>query len=62
MPEITDLNRHDGVRRTLWEIDTSVPEGSCTCLMGRNGMGKTTLPKCMLAGLTNELVRAHLTV
>ena len=26
----------------------SVPTGSCTCLMGRNGMGKTTLLKCVM--------------
>jgi urea transport system ATP-binding protein len=26
----------------------TVPTGSCTCLMGRNGMGKTTLLKCVM--------------
>jgi urea transport system ATP-binding protein len=26
----------------------NVPAGSCTCLMGRNGMGKTTLLKCIM--------------
>ena len=25
-----------------------MPEGSRTCLMGRNGMGKTTLLKCIM--------------
>jgi len=25
-----------------------VPAGSCTCLMGRNGMGKTTLLRCIM--------------
>jgi urea transport system ATP-binding protein len=30
----------------------TVPEGSCTCLMGRNGMGKTTLLKCIMGLLT----------
>ena len=23
-----------------------MPQGQCTCLMGRNGVGKTTLMKC----------------
>jgi urea transport system ATP-binding protein len=36
----------------------TVPKGSCTCLMGRNGMGKTTLLKCIMGLLplaTGEL-------
>jgi urea transport system ATP-binding protein len=32
----------------LWDINLDVPAGSCTCLMGRNGMGKTTLLKCIM--------------
>lgn len=29
-------------------MDFSVPEGTITCVMGRNGVGKTTLVKCIL--------------
>jgi len=29
-------------------LDFSVPEGTITCVMGRNGVGKTTLVKCIL--------------
>jgi len=42
------LNQFYGGSHTLWDIDLSVPVGSRTCLMGRNGMGKTTLLKCIM--------------
>ena len=32
----------------LWDVNLAVPAGSVTCLMGRNGMGKTTLLKCIM--------------
>jgi urea transport system ATP-binding protein len=42
------LNQFYGGSHTLWDVDLSVPAGSRTCLMGRNGMGKTTLLKCIM--------------
>ena len=33
---------------TLWNVDLDVPQGQCTCLMGRNGVGKTTLLKAIM--------------
>lgn len=45
---IRDLNQFYGGSHTLWDIDMTVPEGAITCLMGRNGMGKTTLLKCVM--------------
>ena len=32
-------------------MDLKVPEGSCVCLMGRNGVGKTTLLKSVMGAL-----------
>ncbi len=32
----------------MWDLDFEVPAGSRMCLMGRNGMGKTTLLKCIM--------------
>lgn len=32
----------------MWDVDLSVPAGSLVCVMGRNGMGKTTLLKCIM--------------
>ena len=37
-----------GGSRTLWGVNLSVPAGSRTCLMGRYGMGKTTLLTCIM--------------
>ena len=48
MLEIKSLNQFYGGSHILWNVDMSVPTGSCTCLMGRNGMGKTTLLKCIM--------------
>ena len=45
---ITALNQSYGGSHTLWDVDLVVPVGSRTCLMGRNGMGKTTLLKCIM--------------
>jgi urea transport system ATP-binding protein len=45
---VNALNQSYGGSRTLWDVDLSVPEGSRTCLMGRNGMGKTTLLRCIM--------------
>jgi len=46
--QIRGLNQFYGGSHTLWDIDLSVPPGSCTSLMGRNGMGKTTLLRCIM--------------
>lgn len=48
MLEINGLNQFYGGSHILWDVNLSVPTGSCTCLMGRNGMGKTTLLKCIM--------------
>jgi urea transport system ATP-binding protein len=42
------LNQSYGGSHTLWDVDLAVPAGSRTCVMGRNGMGKTTLLKCIM--------------
>jgi urea transport system ATP-binding protein len=45
---ISALNQSYGGSHTLWDVAMEVREGSRTCLMGRNGMGKTTLLKCIM--------------
>ncbi|GAB6039834.1 urea ABC transporter ATP-binding subunit UrtE [Endothiovibrio diazotrophicus] len=43
MLKVEQLNQFYGESHTLWDLELDVPEGQCTCLMGRNGVGKTTL-------------------
>ncbi len=45
---IEGVDHHYGESRTLWRVDLSVGAGSRTCLMGRNGVGKTTLLRCIM--------------
>ena len=46
--QVSGLNQFYGGSHILWDVDLAVPEGSCVCLMGRNGMGKTTMLKCIM--------------
>ena len=46
--QVSSLNQYYGESHTLWDLDLSVIEGKCTCLMGRNGVGKTTLLQCIM--------------
>ncbi|HUP39758.1 MAG TPA: urea ABC transporter ATP-binding subunit UrtE [Vicinamibacterales bacterium] len=48
MLQVRALNQYYAGSHTLWDVDLDVPAGSRTCLMGRNGMGKTTLLKCIM--------------
>jgi urea transport system ATP-binding protein len=48
MLKITGLNQYYGESHTLWDLDLDIPEGQCTCVMGRNGVGKTTLMQCIM--------------
>jgi urea transport system ATP-binding protein len=45
---IKTFNQFYGGSHTLWDVDLAVPAGTRMCLMGRNGMGKTTLLKCIM--------------
>jgi urea transport system ATP-binding protein len=54
MLEIQGLNQFYGGSHTLWNVNMTVPAGSCTCLMGRNGMGKTTLLRCIMGLLSGS--------
>ncbi len=48
MIKINQLNQFYGQSHTLWDLDMHIPEGKCTVLMGRNGVGKTTLLQCIM--------------
>lgn len=48
MLSVQGLNQYYGESHTLWDIDLEVAQGSCVCLMGRNGVGKTSLLKAIM--------------
>jgi urea transport system ATP-binding protein len=48
MLTIRGLNVGYGESQILWNVDLHVPEGQVVCLMGRNGVGKTTLLKSVM--------------
>lgn len=48
MLKITGLNQHYGGSHILRGLDFEVPMGQVTCLLGRNGVGKTTLLKSIM--------------
>ena len=45
---VEKLNQYYGESHTLWDLEMYVPEGQCTVLMGRNGVGKTTFLQCIM--------------
>ena len=46
--EITGLNTYYGESHILRDVDLSVNAGEMVCLIGRNGVGKTTLLKSLI--------------
>jgi urea transport system ATP-binding protein len=50
MLTVSGLNQYYGGSHTLRDVAFEVPTGGVTAILGRNGVGKTTLLKC-LAGL-----------
>jgi urea transport system ATP-binding protein len=50
MLTVSALNQYYGGSHTLRNVALEAPSGAVTCVLGRNGVGKTTLLKC-LAGL-----------
>lgn len=48
MLQVSGLNQFYGESHTLWDLDVDVQRGQCTCVMGRNGVGKTTLMQSIM--------------
>jgi len=48
MLSVQNVDQYYGESHILWDMNLDVPSGSCTCLMGRNGVGKTTLLKAVM--------------
>ncbi len=48
MLEVKDVNQFYGGSHILRDVSLSAPIGECTVVLGRNGVGKTTLLKCLM--------------
>jgi urea transport system ATP-binding protein len=44
---IKSINQYYGQSHILWDLSLQLRKGTCGCLIGRNGVGKTTLLKCI---------------
>ncbi|MBJ2064248.1 ATP-binding cassette domain-containing protein [Serratia odorifera] len=51
MLSLRSVNQFYGQNHTLWDINLELPRGQCTVLLGRNGVGKTTLVNCIMGHL-----------
>ena len=48
MLSVKNLNQYYGQSHILHDISFTAPEKQCTCIIGRNGVGKTTLLKSIM--------------
>ncbi|WP_374522917.1 urea ABC transporter ATP-binding subunit UrtE [Hydrogenophaga sp.] len=48
MLTIEGLNQYYGSSHVLRQVNLHVADGGCTVLLGRNGVGKTTLLRCLM--------------
>src|SRR3954454_24208000 len=48
MLSVINVNQYYGGSHILRDVAFDVPDGKCTTLLGRNGVGKTTLLKCLM--------------
>jgi urea transport system ATP-binding protein len=51
MLTVRAVDQYYGGSHALRGVDLEVPAGSCTALLGRNGVGKTTLLRCLMGEL-----------
>ena len=54
MLKIEQLNQSYGQSHTLWDVNLEVDDGACVSLIGRNGVGKTTLLECLMGLLKTD--------
>jgi urea transport system ATP-binding protein len=57
---VEGLDAGYGGSQILWSVDLSVSSGQVVCLMGRNGVGKTTLLKAIMGLLPTRRGRVRL--
>ena len=48
MLQVNDINQYYGGSHILRDVSFTAPVGACSVVLGRNGVGKTTLLKCLM--------------
>jgi urea transport system ATP-binding protein len=51
MIELTSVDQKYGGTQILWDLNLNIKKGSRTCIMGRNGVGKSTLLQVIMGML-----------
>ncbi|WP_437608393.1 ATP-binding cassette domain-containing protein [Erwinia sp. V71] len=51
MLSLRAVNQFYGQNHILWDVDLDLPPGTCTGVLGRPGMGKTTLVNCIMGNV-----------
>ena len=51
MLQVEKINQYYGSSHTLRGVSLELERGKCMALLGRNGVGKTTLLKCLMGVL-----------
>ena len=59
MLEVKNINQYYGSSHTLKNVSFTVPAGAVTTLLGRNGVGKTTLLNCLMGVLETTSGTIH---
>ncbi len=59
MLQVSHLNQYYGSSHTLRGVSMNVEPGQCMALLGRNGVGKTTLLKCLMGVLPVASGQVH---
>jgi urea transport system ATP-binding protein len=60
MLQVQNINIYYGESQVLHDIQFEVPDNKVVCLMGRNGVGKTTLLKAIMGVLRPRTGRIHM--
>ncbi|WP_347833209.1 urea ABC transporter ATP-binding subunit UrtE [uncultured Planktomarina sp.] len=58
--KLDSISSYYGNTKILREVSFEVPEGSCLCVLGRNGVGKTTLLKTIMGLMDKTTGRIEL--
>ncbi|HCI31500.1 MAG TPA: ABC transporter ATP-binding protein, partial [Psychrobacter sp.] len=48
MLQVNGINQYYGGSHILRDVSFTAPVGACSVVLGRNGVGKTTLLKCLM--------------